>query len=155
MNPKILILIILILLIVLLVTFNLTPKKEVKHIVEYKDRLEIRKSNIHDKGIFANCDFKKGDLIETSPYIIIDFPQESNTLSDYIFYLEKNNRKDSVLVLGNGSIFNHSKNNNVDYYRDAINKNYKYYTNRDIKKDEELFINYGNDYWDSRKIVPN
>ena len=46
-------------------------------------------------------------------------------------------------------MYNHSDDYNVDY--DQTQENTMVYTaNRDIQKGEELYISYGDDYWNSR-----
>ena len=44
--------------------------------------------------------------------------------------------------------FNHSNDFNVRHNQDPENMIYK--AARDIKKGEELYVNYGTDYWNSR-----
>ena len=63
-------------------------------------------------------------------------------LQDYVFGSHIDN-KNTVLVFGYGSMYNHSMDNNVDYLV-CDNKHFlKYIANRFIPAHEELFINYG------------
>jgi hypothetical protein len=62
-------------------------------------------------------------------------------------YLDMNKLFNSATVLGNGMIYNHSKNNNIDYEVDIKNMIFEYTANKKIKKGEELLINYGEQYW--------
>ena len=119
--------------------FNKTKKKII----------EIRKSKIHNKGVFSNYKIKKGALIEIAPYIVV---RDKKFINDYVFFYTK--QKVYCLVLGSGSMFNHSKNYNVDFFVDSDNQNFEYYANRDIEKNEELFINYGEEYFKTRFINP-
>ena len=114
-----------------------------------KKLIEVRPSKIHNKGVFANYNIKKGDLIEIAPYIVIT---DKNGVNEYVYLYTKTNT--FCLVFGYGSVYNHSANNNVDFYVDNENNNFEYYANRDIKKGEELFVTYGEQYWTSRNIVP-
>lgn len=50
----------------------------------------------------------------------------------------------SATVLGYGMIYNHSENNNIEYLIDYEDLCFRFQANKPIKKDEELFINYGN-----------
>lgn len=50
----------------------------------------------------------------------------------------------SATVLGYGMIYNHSNTNNIEYSIDYKDFCFRFQANRPIKKDEELFINYGN-----------
>jgi len=47
-------------------------------------------------------------------------------------------------------MYNHSTNYNIDYEPDINNQCMIYIANKDIIKGNELFINYGEDYWNSR-----
>lgn len=51
----------------------------------------------------------------------------------------------TATVLGFGMIYNHSKDNNIDYSIDYKDFLFRYTTNQKIKKGQELFINYGNE----------
>jgi len=114
-----------------------------------KQLLEVRKSDIHNKGVFANYDIKKDTLIEVAPFLKL---KDKSAVNDYVYLYTVNNTY--CFVLGAGSIYNHSKNHNVDFYVDEKNNNFEYYANRDINKGEELFINYGEAYWTTRSITP-
>lgn len=119
------------------------------NIVEY-DKLIIKDSLIPNsgRGVFSNKDFKKGDIIEICP-LISDKREniDKSIVRDYTF---KNKFKDEeVIVFGLCSIYNHSDNNNI--YHDQDGKGNMVYTAiRDIKKGEELYVNYGPNYWNSR-----
>ena len=55
--------------------------------------------------------------------------------------------RDQALAIGLGSMFNHSRQNNVGFIINKEELIISYYTLRDIRKDEELCINYGNNLW--------
>ena len=69
---------------------------------------------------------------------------ERNILSHYTYSFGNNTQ---ALALGMGSMFNHSKNNNVGFIIDKINLVIRYTTLKDVLKDSELLINYGNKLW--------
>jgi SET domain-containing protein len=140
---KVIITFVVLLIIVSVLTFKIgynAPRKPL---------IEVKKSKIHNKGVFANYDIKKGDLVEKAPYIIIT---DKKGINDYVYLYTKNNT--ICLVFGYGSIYNHSTNNNINFYVDPNNHNFEYYANRDIKKGEELLVTYGKEYWTSRNIKP-
>lgn len=91
----------------------------------------------------AARDIKEGELIEACPVILVpmvEYDSLSNTtLKHYEFEWDENNE---VIVLGYGSIFNHSFQANVFYTKDFKNKTMNFVAARDIKKDEELLTNY-------------
>lgn len=116
----------------------------------YNDKLIVKQSLIPNsgRGVFANKDFKENEIIEICP-LISDKREniDKSIIKDYTF---KNKFKDEeVIVFGLCSIYNHSDNYNV--YHDQDNNNNMIYTAvRDIKKGEELYVNYGVNYWGSR-----
>lgn len=52
----------------------------------------------------------------------------------------------TLAVLGFGMIYNHSEKNNLNFELDYENVLVRYCSNKKIKKDEELLINYGHHY---------
>jgi len=95
------------------------------------------------RGIIASRDIKKNTVIERCPVILIevkyeDFLEKTKFSSYYFIW----NEKYHCLVLGYGGIFNHSKNNNVKYYRDIKKLMMIFKTIKDIKKGEELTTDY-------------
>lgn len=98
-------------------------------------------------GVFANKSFKKGDVIERAPFLEIETPY-GNELMNYVFQSHLDRTK-SLIVFGYGSIYNHSLTPNVVY---SINPQlpsdrlFTYQAAKPIKKDEELFINYGEEH---------
>jgi len=100
------------------------------------------------RGVFANKDFKKGEIVEVCPLISDKRSNINNSIiKDYTF---KNKFKDEeVIVFGLCSLYNHSDNNNIYHDQDG-NDNMVYTAVRDINKGEELYVNYGVNYWKSR-----
>ncbi len=112
--------------------------------------LIIKKS--HGRGIFTNKDLKKNEIIEFAPYIC----DSKKGFEDYVFK-SHNNKDKYLLVLGYGSLYNHSDNPNVKYIIhdiDEENHYFVYYAATNIKKDEELYISYGKQWWTSRNLNP-
>ena len=98
------------------------------------------------RGVFTNKNLKKNKLIDICPYIIEEesFCKKNSNINNYVY---DNGDNKVLIVFGNGSMYNHSDDNNVDYFKDTKEDNLMYKTNRKIKKGEELYINYGKDYW--------
>ena len=103
-------------------------------------------TSLNIRGIIATQDIKKNTVIERCPVILIEIKYESflekTRLSSYYFTWDK---KYHCIVLGYGSISNHSKNNNITFLKDKKNKIMIYKTIRDVRKGEELTIDYSND----------
>lgn len=95
----------------------------------------IAKSTILN-GVFANEDYKNGDIVKKNKFL--EYIDNKIGLENYKFKSHKDNTK-SIIFLVNSSMFNHKDNNNLDHYYEDNFIIYK--ATRDIKKDEELFIN--------------
>jgi SET domain-containing protein len=59
-----------------------------------------------------------------------------------------------VLPLGYGAMYNHSDNENVTYYMDRLTNKMLFFTIRDIAAGEELYVNYGDEWWSTRNLKP-
>ena len=116
----------------------------------YTDKISIKKSLIPNsgRGVFANKDFKKGEIIEVCP-LITDYKKnfENSKIKDYTFN-SKFIKDQEVIVFGMCSMYNHSNKFNVYHTQDP--ENMIYAASRDIKNGEELYVSYGVDYWDTR-----
>ena len=116
----------------------------------YTNKISIKQSLIPNsgRGVFAEKDFKKGEVIEVCP-LITDYKKnfEKSKIKDYTFR-SKFKPDQEVIVFGMCSMYNHSDNFNVGHNQDPENMIYK--AARDIKKGEELYVNYGTNYWNSR-----
>jgi SET domain-containing protein len=123
---------------------------EYKNNVFISDKIEVRNSKIHGKGVFAKSPIKSGEIIEACHFIFLDnknWESVDNNLKEYVFSWPRDvlNGK-SAVVLGWGSIYNHSKNNNADWRTDLENNLFVFYTKKDIEIGEEICTNYGDLY---------
>ena len=109
--------------------------------------VEIKMSKeIGSRGVFANKDYKKDDVIEICPTITEETSKFQGILKDYIF---KYDDKYSSLAFGFCSMYNHSDNYNALW--NVLSKDQiKFYASKDIKKGEEIFTSYGDAYWKTR-----
>lgn len=107
-------------------------------------KTEIKETHKLGRGVFATQNFKKGDIVESSPVIVVNNTSalRSTILNTYIFDW---NRESLAIALGNGSLFNHSKKANVTYNPSYQSKIILFVAKRDIKKGQQLFIDYGYD----------
>ena len=117
----------------------------------YTDKISVKQSLIPNsgRGVFAEKDFKKGEVIEVCP-LLTDYKKNfvNSKIKDYTFK-SKFKSDQEVIVFGMCSMYNHSDNYNVAHNQDP--ENMIYTAARDIKKGEELYVNYGTNYWNSRK----
>jgi SET domain-containing protein len=114
---------------------------------------EANKSTIHGFGAFAKKDLRKGNTIEECP-IIVTADEEHNPeqVRAYLFLGQKKNT--CMIILGYGCVYNHSDKNNADYYFDKKKNVMVFYAIKKIKKGEEIFTNYGKNYWKTRGRLP-
>lgn len=100
------------------------------------------------RGIFATTNIPEGSIIEQSPYIHIpskDFEYLQETIIErYWFYVSGRNDKATCAIgLGYTSLYNHSKKPNADWIILPKSKTIKVMALRDIRKNQEITINYG------------
>jgi uncharacterized protein len=114
------------------------------------DVIEIRTSKLSsgefNRGVFATQDIAKGELIHKAP--VIPYPNEQHQyiektiLSDYVFEYGINH---TAVLLGYGSLFNHSYEPNATYEINFQDHTFDFYAYKDIKAGEEILINYNGD----------
>lgn len=99
------------------------------------------------RGVFAGKDFKKGEVVEVAPVIIMYRPFETvpPVLKMVVFNwtaLAGYPNPASAVALGYGSIYNHDNPANMIFKADPQTKTIHYIAVTDVAKDEELTINY-------------
>lgn len=119
------------------------PNTGMKSLVQ---KAEIRKSKIHRWGVFAKNDIRKGGIIEQCPFLLT-FGENHKKMQDYLFHYSPTT---GMIILGYGSLYNHSPENNAEYFEDTTHKLIEIVATRKIKKGEEIFINYGEEYFTNR-----
>lgn len=105
--------------------------------------LQIKKSEGKGIGVFANRNFKKGETLEVAPLILVPIKEleQIKKTKLYYYYFEYSNSHFAI-ALGYGSLYNHSYTPNARYLYDYKNKKLIYKAIKDIKKNEEIHINY-------------
>jgi SET domain-containing protein len=115
-------------------------------------KIYISNSPVHGLGVFASELINKGELIEECPILHLPVKRgETNyVLIDYTFVWPKSEDwNNHVIGLGNASLYNHSNNANAEWESDVQKGTFKFISTKEIKKDEEIFIYYGDEnYWD-------
>jgi uncharacterized protein len=106
----------------------------------------VKKSKLHRFGAFAPHSFEKGDIVEQC--VVLKIPEEdaeNNILADYMFDYDD---EMVCILLGNGGIYNHSYKPNLEHqWGDEEQTVVEFVALKNIKKSEELLINYGRGYW--------
>jgi SET domain-containing protein len=115
-------------------------------------KIVIGDSPIHGQGVYAAVDLKKGEVIERCPYLVIDDDDlaEENRLNDYLF-TSPDVSTDYLVIMGYGMMYNHSFKPNAEWEIDDDNRFVKFSATKDIKAGEEIFQDYGKEYWATRK----
>lgn len=98
--------------------------------------------------MFATANIRKGEIVEVCPIIAVPKSQEKllrkTILDDYCFPWATKNQP--AIVLGYGSLYNHSYTPNIEYDENVKRKVMIFTALRDIKKGEELMSNYNGDH---------
>jgi SET domain-containing protein len=107
------------------------------------------------RGVFTEKAIGANTVIEISPVIVMSKEErvhlDKTLLHDYIF--EWGEFKDKCcMALGLVPMYNHSYKSNCEYFMDFEDDSIMIKTVRDIKKGEELTINYNGDFDDPAKV---
>ena len=113
--------------------------------------VSIGPSSVSGRGAFSLENIKEGEIVERCPAIEVTDRDVGGELLNYVFYGSVESSR--LVVMGYGMLFNHSSIPNVAYYREqtALGPELVIYALRDIRKGEELFYNYGDEWWTTRK----
>eukprot|EP00669_Euglena_mutabilis_P009622 TRINITY_DN4483_c0_g1_i1.p1 TRINITY_DN4483_c0_g1~~TRINITY_DN4483_c0_g1_i1.p1 ORF type:complete len:158 (-),score=51.22 TRINITY_DN4483_c0_g1_i1:88-537(-) len=106
--------------------------------------VSVGKSPLGGRGVFAMRDFAPDEVVEVCPTLEVHKDDVSGKLVDYVFYGSDEDHR--VLVCGYGMLYNSSKNANLKYVQDQSG-DYEYVATRAIRAGEELFIDYGDEWW--------
>ncbi|MFW0837392.1 MAG: SET domain-containing protein [Candidatus Komeilibacteria bacterium] len=112
------------------------------------DKIYLAKSPLGGRGMFARVDIKKGQVVETAPYVLVDKDDCTCALADYKFAHSKTKE---LVCLGYGAMYNHAKRPNLEHrYSNRFKNCLDFIALRDIKSGEELLVSYGDDWWAER-----
>ncbi len=107
--------------------------------------------SIHGRGVFATAPIAAGETIEVCPVIELSPEGADWVLADYVVYLADG--KGFALMLGYGSLYNHSSDPSAEYAILDANT-YEFTALREIEAGEEITISYGDDWWSTRGLEP-
>lgn len=111
-------------------------------------------------GVFAAKPIPADTTLEECYHLRIKKEDCSGILDDYVYSIaeeeddSQNASECYSLPLGCGSIFNHSDKHNTEYWHDTDRDLIVFHTIKDVSAGEQLFINYGKDWWESRECSP-
>ena len=105
--------------------------------------IEVKRTKGKGRGVYARVPIPAGTVFERAPLLVMSSKEaregeHSNLMPAYVFEYGKGK---VALALGFGSLYNHSYSPNARY-DDAGSQVKEYRALRDIKKGEEITINY-------------
>jgi uncharacterized protein len=109
------------------------------------------KHGAHGRGVFATRRYLKGQLVESCPTVELPDSDVTGRLGDYVY--SSVNDDDVLLVLGYGMLYNHSENPNVEYVQDDPST-MRFLALRTVRPGDELTIDYGEEWWETRGLKP-
>ena len=104
------------------------------------------------RGVIATAPIAKGETIEVVPVLAIDAVDSTGVLADYIVDLGDDS-DGAALMLGYGSLYNHSEEPNAEYVHQADDE-YAFVALHDIGAGEEITISYSDEWWETRERKP-
>ncbi len=110
----------------------------------FRGKIVVKKSKLHGYGVYAEKTFKKGEKIEEC-YMIVSKGGDK-VLED--FYFDAKGKY--AIFTGFGVIYNHSEEPNGDYHINIKKRLATIKAMRTIKKGEEIFLSYGDEWFSSR-----
>jgi len=105
-------------------------------------KIYVEESPIHGRGVFASDFIKSGEILEECHFIKVPVTEYVKELHDYFFAWPKKKQDSYALVLGYGSIFNHSDYGSASWETDPSNNKFIFFATRDIQPGEEIYLNY-------------
>lgn len=105
------------------------------------------------RGVFATRALAAGETVELCPTLEVADGDVSGLLGDYVFR-SGTNEANVILVLGYGMLYNHSFEPNAEYVEDEEGW-IAFVATRPVEAGDELTIDYGAEWWDTRGLTPD
>jgi SET domain-containing protein len=128
-------------------------KKKRKTADSLKRYCIVKPSSIHGMGVFSTKKLEAGDVVEQCYTLKMPWKDaKGNVLGNYCFDYKSGTVS---LILGNGMIYNHSSDPNLEHeWMDEGETCVQFKATKPIKRGQELFIDYGEDYWTDSEEKP-
>jgi len=126
-------------------------KGSMKDIRIYDDNVYIKGSEWggeYGRGVYARRDIKKGEYFEEVEFVMDKDQKLTGLIKDYTFNLQS--RKVIAIAFNCGSMYNHTDKPNCKYFLDEDIEKIVFMALRDISKDEEITVSYGENWWSLR-----
>jgi SET domain-containing protein len=123
-------------------------------------KIYVESSPIHGLGVFASEDINEGEILEVCPVIDMGmrFGDTSHILIDYRFNWPQGGSPwdKQVVSTGFALLYNHSNTPNAAWRSNLENNTFEFYSIKNIKADEEVFVWYGDvSYWNDGRAHTN
>lgn len=112
--------------------------------------IEVRPSLVEGYGVFAKNHILRGEIIEECPIIFYD--ENYRGLENYTFQTAPQ-KLPYILPFGYGAVYNHANIPNAAWEFELEDRVMIITALRDIKKDEEILVTYGEKWFKQRNIV--
>lgn len=114
-------------------------------------------SDVHGRGVFTTANIEIGEIIEICPVLVILSKEiesiHQTALHDYYYLWGKDNQQ-AAIILGFGSLYNHSFEANAEFIPDYDMQTMSLFCIKSISAGEEIIINYlGDDDEMARKEI--
>ena len=107
--------------------------------------LYITDSDLGGRGVFSSSPIPKDSIIEIAPVLVIPGNQrillDKTIIHDY-YYIWGIDDQHAAILLGNGSIYNHSFAPNAEYRPDFEGQTMSFYALEEIEAGTEITVNY-------------
>lgn len=121
----------------------MVTKRRRQTVATSKRNIYVREVPKKGRGVFARRHLEEDDIIEVCPVLVFSKAESKHlkktTVHDYYFDWK---RGGAALVLGYGSLYNHSEDPNVVMEHNMVRNVTRIIALREIEPDEELTIDY-------------
>ena len=137
---------------ILVIVFKLY--KQIRDTFNYNRGLYIKISPIPGagRGVFTDRIIEPNDIVEICPTLTVSKDDIIGTPLHHYAFDNMDEHEKAIVVLGYGSLYNHSANPNCSHTINCADNKMVITSKRRIVKNEELFINYGPQWWESRVL---
>lgn len=132
-------------------TFHDSKVKSCDMCTSFKNNsVYVGKSKYKGRGVFAARKIFTGEKVEVCPILLEmkDRIPQNNIMIDYVFSTGVDG--EVALAMGYCGLFNHDDNHNARWVIDREKRTVTIIALRDIYADEEIYVSYGDKYWDTR-----
>lgn len=114
------------------------------------DKVEIRNSPVHGRGVFALRDIQENETIEKAPILLDECKNVPLSLLDY--FMKTSEEGLCAYGFGYFSFYNDSTAADAVFMVDVDDKSVSIIATKFIPKGKEIFMSYGPNYWKTRSI---